>query len=67
MRVLQKMICDRCFMLYNAELEAEGWFSVHATGRGTQIVAEGVCSFCGRVEGRKTVQIESPFKDGEPK
>lgn len=55
-------------MLYNAELEAEGWFSVHAVGKGTQIVSEGVCSFCGRVEGRKTVQIQSPFKDqDEPK
>lgn len=63
MRLLQKMICDRCFMLYHSELEAEGWFSVHAVGKGTQVVAEGVCSFCGKVEGRKTVQIESPFKD----
>jgi hypothetical protein len=64
MRLLQKMICDRCFMLYHAELEAEGWFSVQATRTGSgQVVSEGVCSFCGKVEGRKTVQIESPFRD----
>jgi hypothetical protein len=66
MRLLQKMICDRCFMLYHAELEAEGWFAVQAS-RGTQVTGEGVCSFCGKVEGRKTVQIDNPFKGEEKK
>lgn len=55
MHALVKMVCDRCFAMYRAELEAEGWSG--------EVPAppplEGICSICGRVEGHRTVQLRA--------
>ena len=64
MKILQKIICDRCYALYHAELTAEGWFTIEAD-KAHLPLKEGICSYCGRVEGRQTVQISLP-KDVPP-
>lgn len=55
MYLLIKYICDRCYAIYKEELTIEKW----------QIIKkiedkEAVCSICGKVEGKKTLQVLSP-------
>lgn len=55
MRALVKLVCERCYVMYRGELEAEGWINeLPETGR-----REGICSMCGRVEGHRTVQLDA--------
>lgn len=58
MRVLQKLVCERCFAMYQGELEADGLKEPEDEQRVERVAKEGgICSICGRVEGQRTVQF----------
>jgi hypothetical protein len=53
--MLVKLVCERCFAMYGAELKAEGWIK-ELPGEET---SGGICSMCGRVEGKRTIQFNA--------
>ena len=56
MRKLVKMVCERCFAMYKAELEADGLVEEEIP---PDALSGGICSMCGRVEGQRTVQFSA--------
>jgi hypothetical protein len=53
--MLVKLVCERCFSMYRSELENEGWFQELPSNE----LAGGICSMCGRVEGKRTLQFNA--------
>jgi len=53
--MLVKLVCERCYSMFHSELENEGWLrelkSEEAGG--------GICSMCGKVEGKRTIQFNA--------
>jgi hypothetical protein len=62
MHALVKLVCDRCYVIYRRDLEAEGW-TCELAGFDP---AEGICSMCGKVEGHRTIQLRAPDLAQEP-
>lgn len=55
MRMLVKLVCERCYAMYRTELQAEGWIRELPADEMTG----GICSMCGRVEGKRTIQFNA--------
>lgn len=51
MYILIKYICERCINLYKDELINDGWQEGNIKD-----TKEGICSICGKIEGKKTIQ-----------
>jgi len=53
--MLVKLVCERCYSMYRSELETEGWIKELPSDE----MQGGICSMCGRVEGKRTIQFNA--------
>ncbi len=56
MRKLVKLVCERCYAIYRAELETEGWVEEPFDEEN---LGGGICKMCGKVEGKRTIQFNA--------